>query len=312
MKKKLINTAHVEGFIYESSLELKKSGPNSKNPGTEYIAGELKVATDNAITNIVSIHFTYVTATTSGGKTSGTYTALKNIIDKQVGTIMADGIEKAGKVSINTAINLNEFYSDRSGKEELVSAKRYEGGFVNLVSNIAEDEKDRNIFEADIIITGFTRKEADVEKNLPEKGIVKGAIFDFRNALLPVEFSVTNPFAMDYFEDLGATGHAPVFTKIRGRQISEVTIRKIEEKSAFGDTFVREVPSTRKDWVITWAAEVPYEWDSEETMTVAELNEAITNRETYLATIKQRQEEYKASKGAAPTIAAPAAGAFNF
>jgi hypothetical protein len=47
-------------------------------------------------------------------------------------------------------------------------------------------------------------------------------------------------------------------------------------------------------------------------MTVAELNEAITNRETYLATIKQRQEEYKASKGAAPTIAAPAAGAFNF
>ena len=54
------------------------------------------------------------------------------------------------------------------------------------------------------------------------------------------------------------------------------------------------------------------EWDTEETMTVAELNEAITNRETYLATIKQRQDEYKASKGAAPSIAAPATGAFNF
>jgi hypothetical protein len=264
------------------------------------------------MTNIISVHFTYVTATTSTGKTSNTFTALKNIIDQKVGTVMANGVENAGKVNINTAINLNEFYSDRTGKEELVSAKRYEGGFVNVVTGINADEKERNIFETDIVITGFIRKEADVDKGYPEKGIVKGAIFDFRGSLMPVEFSVTNPNAMDYFEDLGVSNQNPVFTKIRGRQISEVTSRKIEEKSAFGETYVREVPSTRKDWVIVWAAELPYEWDTEETMTVAELNEAITNRETYLATLKQRQDEYKASKGAAPAIAAPAAGAFNF
>lgn len=312
MKKKLINSAKVEGYIYESSLELKKSGPNSKNPGTEYIAGELKIATDDAMTNIISIHFTYVTAVTSTGKTSNTFTALKNIVDKKIGTVMANGAENAGKVSINTAISLNEFYSDRSGKEELVSAKRYEGGFVNIVTGINADEKERNVFETDIVITGFIRKEADVEKGYPEKGIVKGAIFDFRGSLMPVEFSVTNPNAMDYFEDLQASNRNPVFTKIRGRLISEVTTKKIEEKSAFGDTFVREVPSSRKDWVIIWAAELPYEWDTEETMTVAELNEAITNRETYLATLKQRQDEYKASKNAAPSIAAPATGAFNF
>ena len=312
MKKKLINTARVEGYIYESSLELKKSGPNSKNPGTEFISGDLKVATNESLTNIIPVHFTYVTATTSSGKTSATFTTLKNIIDKNVSTVMADGIEKAGKVRIDTAISLNEFYSDRSGKEELVSAKRYEGGFVNIVSTIDADEKNRNLFECDIVITNFTRKEADEEKNLPEKGIIKGAIFDFRNSLMPVEFSVTNPNAMNYFEGLEASNKNPVFTKIRGRQISEVATRTITEKSAFGDEFVRQVPSTRKDWIIVWAAEEPYEWDTEETMTVAELNEAITNRETYLATIKQRQDEYKASKGAAPSIAAPATGAFNF
>lgn len=312
MKKKLINTARVEGYVYESSLELKKSGPNSKNPGTEFIAGELKIATNDALTNIISVHFTYVTAVTSGGKTNATFGVLKNIVDKNIGTVMADGIEKAGMVRIDTAIGLNEFYSDRTGKEELVSAKRYEGGFVNTISGLDEDEKNRNIFECDIIITSFIRKEADVEKSLPEKGIIKGAIFDFRNSLMPVELSVTNPNAMDYFEGLDASNKAPVFTKIRGRQLSEVTKKRIEEKSAFGDTFVREVPSTRKDWVVTWAAELPYEWDTEETMTVAELNEAITARETYLATLKQRQDEYKASKNAAPAIATPAAGAFNF
>lgn len=312
MKKKLINSAKVEGYIYESSLELKKSGPNSKNPGTEYIAGELKIATDDALTNIIPIHFTYVTAVTSTGKTSSTFTVLKNIVDQNIGTVMGNGVENAGKVSINTAISLNEFYSDRSGKEELVSAKRYEGGFINVVNALNADEKERNLFETDIVITNFVRKEANVEKDIPEKGVVKGAIFDFRGSLMPVEFSVTNPNAMNYFEGLEASNKNPVFTKIRGRQISEVTTKKIAEKSAFGDTYVREVPSTRKDWVIVWAAENPYEWDIEETMTVAELNEAITARETYLATLKQRQDEYKASKGSTPSVAAPATGAFNF
>lgn len=36
----------------------------------------------------------------------------------------------------------------------------------------------------------------------------------------------------------------------------------------------------------------------------------MTERQTYLATIKQRQDEYKASRQS--NIAAPAAGGFNF
>ena len=68
--------------------------------------------------------------------------------------------------------------------------------------------------------------------------------------------------------------------------------------------------TTRKDFVITGASVTPYEWDDENTMTAAELTEAIAARETYLATIKQRQDEYKASKNAA--AAAPAKSGFNF
>ena len=310
--KKLINTARVEGYIYESTLEMKVSGPNSKTPGTEFISGELRVATDNAGINIIPIHFTYVTAITGGGKPNATFATLKKIIDKEVGTVMANGKDNAGMVRIDTAIGLNEFYSDKSGTTELVSAKRYEGGFVHLITALTEDEKQRNLFETDIVITGFTRKEADIEKNLPEKGIIKGAIFDFRKALMPVEFSVLNSVAIDYFESLGASAKTPVFTKVKGRQISETVVKRIEEQSAFGEPSVREVSSTRKDYVITWAAQEPYEWDTEESMTVAELNEAITARETYLATLKQKQDEYKASQGAAPKTAAPTPGAFNF
>lgn len=312
MKKSMINKTRIEGLLYEHDLTLKVTGEKSKNPGTEFISGTVSVATDNACINIVPVHFTYTTAVTSTGKTNATFAVLKNIIDGTYGTIMKDGKDKAAMVAIDSAIGLNEFYTDRGGKEEFVSAKRNEGGFVRIVDAIAEDEKLRNTFACDIVINGTRRIEADPEKNLPEKMIVKGAIFDFRNALLPIEFSVTNENAMNYFESLEASDVNPTFTEVRGRQISETIVRQIVEESAFGEASVREVKNTRKDFVITWAKTEPYVWDDESSITATEMREAITNREVYLAGVKQRHDEYKASKGDAPAIATPAAGGFQF
>lgn len=315
MSKAMINKCHIEGLLYEHALELKTSGPNSKNPGTQFISGTVSIATDNACTNVVPVHFTYVTATTAKGSANATFTVLNNIVNGTLGTVMAHGQDKAAKVRIDSAIGLNEFYSDRNGQEELVSAKRNEGGFVHTVDVLAEDEKTRNTFECDMLITNVTRMEANEERQIPEKVIVKGAVFDFRKSLLPVEFSATNANAMTYFEGLGASAKEPVFTKVWGRQVSETVVRTVTEESAFGEASVKETRSSRRDWVITGAAKDPYIWDDETTMTAAELAEAIAARETYLATVKQRQDEYKASKQAATTpaaTAAPAAGAFNF
>lgn len=298
---KLTNRTHIEGLVYQHSLEVKTSGPNSANPGTEFISGNLDVATDDAGINIVTVHFTYVTATTKQGKPNATYNALKDIIDGKVGSVMGNGADKAGKVSIDSAIGLNEFYTDRNGKEELVSAKRNEGGFVHVVQTINEDEKTRNTFECDIVITNVTYIEADDEKQTAEKATVKGAIFDFRGGLLPVEFSVLNANAISYYLGLEASPKNPVFTKVKGRQISEVVVKQIVEESAFGEPSVREVKNTRKDYVITWGAQEPYAWDDESTMTAQQLIDAMAAREIYLAGIKQRQDEYKASKNAAPS-----------
>ena len=307
--KTVINATHIEGLVYEHSLELRTSGENSKNPGTQFIMGTLNIATDDACTNIVPVHFTYVTATTAKGNANATFGVLKNIIDGVIGNVMANGKEKAGKVRIDSAIGLNEFYSDRSGKEELVSAKRNEGGFVHTTDTLAPDEKTRNTFQADMLITSVTRIEGDASKGTKDKVTVRGCIFDFRKAVLPIEFSVTNDRGMEYFEGLDASPKTPVFTKVWGRQISQtITNTKVEE-SAWGEANVRETTSTRRDWVITGCNPEPYEWDSEDTITAKELTDAMANREVYLASIKQRQDEYKASKNAAPT---PAATGFNF
>ena len=309
--KKMINQTHISGYLYEHKLELRESGPNSKNPGTKFIMGTVDIATDEACTNIVPVHFTYVTATTAKGSTNATFTALMNIIDGKFGTVMANGKDNAVKLRIDSALGLNEFYTDRNGTEELVSAKRNEGGFVHTVDALEEDENARNTFKCDMLITNVKEVEADPEKNLPAKAIVRGAIFDFRGALMPVEFSAVNPGAINYFLGLDASNANPTFTCVWGRQISETVVKQLRTESAFGEDEIREVKNTRKDFVITGASREPYTWDEEGVLTAAEVAEAVAARETYLATIKARQDEYKASKNAA-TPAAAAKSGFNF
>ena len=116
--KKMINATHIEGSLYQHDLELKKSGENSKNPGTEFISGNIEIVTDDAGINIVPVHFTYVTAVTGKGKVNDTFNTLKNIIDGVYKSVMKDGVENATKLRVDSAIGLNEFYSDSTGTEE--------------------------------------------------------------------------------------------------------------------------------------------------------------------------------------------------
>lgn len=45
---------------------------------------------------------------------------------------MEHGVDRATKLRVDSAIGLNEFFSTRTGTEELVSVKRNEGGFVHV------------------------------------------------------------------------------------------------------------------------------------------------------------------------------------
>lgn len=310
--KKINNNVHIEGRLYESSLEKRVTSDKSKNPGTEYITGAISIATDNAMTNIVQVHYTYVTTTTSKGKPDTRWPVLQDIIDGKIKTVMRDGVDNANMLRIDCAIDLEEFYSDRNGTEELVSRKRNEGGFIHVTNQLTDDEKQRNTFDCDMIITSTRRIEANAERGLPEKMIIKGAIFNgFNNnyRLLPVEFSVLHPGAMNYFESLDASNTNPVFTRIKGNQISQTIVRRFTEESAFGEPSVREVTSSSKDYVVNWAQKEIYEWDDESTITVSEFKKYISDREITLANIKKRRDDYLASQ-AAP--AATKVGGFNF
>ena len=84
-------------------------------------------------------------------------------------------------------------------------------------------------------------------------------------------------------------------------------------ESAFGEAFVREIPNNRKEYLITGASKEPQPWDDETTITAADFKKMIQDRETYLATLKQRNDEYKAQKAAQSAAGGTVApGQFNF
>ena len=309
--KKTVNTTHIEGLLYEHSLESRTTGPNSKNPGTNYIRGSISVATDDELLNVVKVNFTYVTPFLSSGRPNATYSLLNDIIDGKVGTVIDNGADLAAKVRVDSNLGLNEWFDARNNGE-LTSIRVNDGGFVHLAQSLNPDEDKRATFDVDMVITGTYRVEADEERDQEELVRIRGCVFDFRGAILPVEVIAKNPKAMDYFENIGATKKTPVFTRVRGKQVSRTVIKKTTEESAFGEAFVRETQTSQRDFVVTWAKPEPYEWDSEDTILASELTEKMANREVYLADMKARDEEYRNSKrtgGAVSANTTPAAKA---
>lgn len=316
MRKKIRNYEHVEGRVYDHKLAIKTvQNTDSENYGKEFIGGSIDVATDEDCLNIITVNFTYVTEKTAKNNTNATFTALKNIITSGK-TIVANGKDEATKVKIDTALALNDFYSSKGGEETLVSAKRNEGGFVTIVSNLDVEEK-RNTFEFDMLINGTKLVEADEEKHIDaDYLIIKGAIFNFRGAILPVELTVKNPNGIKYFESLDISQSNMLFTRVWGKINSETIKTVKEEESTFGASKVTEYARSIKEWVVMGSSPNTYEiGDEEEGITLDELKAKIAEREVYLADVKKRQDEYQASKNA-PSVAkagvSAVQGGFNF
>ena len=305
--RKAINTERIEGRIYQHNLTIKTvQNQTSANYGKEFISGNLEVAVDEAGLNVIPVHFTYVTEQTSSGKTNATFTNLKRIIDED-NTWVKVGKDNALKVRIDTALALNDFYTQDGN---LVSVKTNEGGFVSFVNGDLCPENERNTFAADMVITKVDRVEANPEKNINEDYVtVRGAIFNFRNDLLPVDFTVRHKDGMKYFEDLGASNAEPIYTKIWGKIMCMTSISEVKEDSAFGESSVRTYERKEKEWTITGTAKVTYDFGDEKVLTADELKKAMQNRETMLAETKARSDEYRASKAA--TSAATATTVIN-
>ena len=302
--RKAENKVHVEGRLYQHSLELKTvQNSQSANFGKQFIAGNVDIATDEDGINVIPVHFTYVTEETSKGEKNRTFAVLKQIIDGAK-TWLDSSKEEALKVKIDTALALNDFYT-KDGN--LVSTKVNEGGFISIVNGDLCPLDERNTWEVDMVITGTTYVEADEERNIKEDFLtLKGAIFNFKNALLPVDFVVRNKDGMSYFESLEPSPADPKYIRVWGKIFNKTIKIETQEESAFGEPVVKTTTRREREWLLTGAKKALYDFGDEDVLTAEELAKAIQDRNVMLADTKKRSEEYRASKNAATTSTAKA------
>jgi hypothetical protein len=293
---------------------------DSENFGKPFIKGVVEVATDNEGLNIIPVDFMYVAEKTKKGVANKTYSEMMKIINGGK-TVLNDGFENATMVSIDTAIAMNDFVA---ADDSMVSQVILQGGFINVVSKIQENESERCKFKADVVVTNVNRVEANPEKFIDADYVsVRCAAFDFRNALLPMELVVKNPGGMSYFENLDVTNANPVYTQVWGVLNFKTVSVNVTEESAFGEAAVTKRDRKVKHWTITGASKVPYDFGDDNVMTVAELTKAMQDREVLLADVRKRRETYLAEKAAnatpsafgsapAPAMGAVAPGGFSF
>lgn len=292
MKKKFVNSEVICGYVYQHELTEKTvQDPNSENFGKPFINGNLMIATDEQGLNVVKVHYTFVKELTKNGSANKTYNVLKEIMNGA--TWIKDGKDAAIKVKAEPAISLNDFYND---KGELVSTKRNEGGFISIVSALDPNESKRTSFTADMVITGIKRVEADEEKGTPEYAEIRGAIFDFRQAVLPMTFNIKNPQGIDFFENLEPSSSNPIFTKVWGKLVSETIKQEVKQETAFGEALVKTIEKSNKEYLVTGTDPEPASFNDESTITAEELTKAMQDREVYLAEVKRKNEEYKTQK----------------
>lgn len=314
--KNMTNAITVEGRVYDfSKLKIRTAGENAKAPGTIFINGMMEIATDEEGCNVIPYYVTYCTAKTSKGNVNNTFTELKNIIENGKSWI-EHGKDEATVVRVNASLELNDFYTEDN---QLVSQKRVGGGFVKIIAakDLNPDESKRAMFELDVLFNNAVEVEANEEKEIPAYVKLHGAAFNYKKVMLPIDLSIENPNGMKYFLDACPSNAELLFTKVWGSIISRNTTRAVKTESAFGESFVKMVPTSQKKWLITGANTIPYVYDDESTITTEEFKKAASDREVYLAEVKARQEEYKnAQSNAAPAAsvakAPAAAGGFNF
>lgn len=313
--KKILNEENIQGRVYSHSLELRTvKNEQSANFNKPYIAGTLEIAVDEEGLNVIPIKYSFITPTTKANKPNKTYSILERIITKEE-TWEKVGKDQALMVSATPALAVNDFISRKDNT--LVSAKVNEGGFIDIISKLPEaGDAARHSFKCDMIITNVAHIEADEEKGIENDYVtVKGATFNFKNELVPVDFIVRNEQGMDTFESFGATNSNPVFLKVWGRIFCETIKVERTEESSFGEAAVKSYTKTSKNWVITGASPEPYAFDDESTITVAELKKAMQDRELHLAEVKKEAEDNsKNSFGevAPKTVAAAATSGATF
>ena len=266
------NMVTIQGYVFSHHLFERVTGPTTKNPGQPFINGSIDIAIDEAATQTVHVQFSYVTPTYKNGNENLTYSLLKKIIDTN------DVYERVGNHAIKVRLDANfgtNVYKNRTG--DIVVSTRIDGAFMHELEPAAKFGTIPAKFSVDMVITNTAEREFANGSTLFE---LHGYVFNYRQSLVPITFTVDGEEGQRYFE----SQDYPMFTNLWGNIESETIVSQRElTASAFGNPQVETTERQVMRWNVKGSANEPYEYDDPTGITKEEMKEKLAEHEAYIA-----------------------------
>ena len=289
------NVVEIEGILSEIDIQygsFKKNGADVKS-----IGGVIKVRVNQEINKVpteleVPVHL-FASQYTNAGAVNPAFTSIEKVMNTYT-SIAASDIDSADRVRLKGSIQMNEYYG-QDGK--LKSFPRISASFVSKINK--EDCKPDASFSV-ILFVGNKGFETDADGVETNKYKVTGIIPQYGGKADVVPFIAVNKGVIDGISNYWNTGDT---VKASGKLnfTSKTEVQTIEVD--FGEPQQKTRTISVSELIITGGSQSPLEGDF--AINGDDIQAALEERKTRLATLKD-----KASGKAAPAKTAPTASSF--
>ena len=300
MLKQAENSVKIEGILSEIDL---KTGTTTKNGKTvEYIGGSIKVRV-NQILNGENVDldipvFMFSNKLKNDGNPNPAYASIERVMNEYV-SIAAGGIDAADRVRITNAnIRMNEYYGQGG---QLNSYPRINASFVTKVTDLTKFNPEAT-FSAVFMIAamGHETDKDGVQKENRFK--IRGILPQYGGKVDVVDFFATTPSVISAVSSYWSEKDT---VKVNGKlNFTSVVEEKMVEVD-FGEPRMERRTVSVSELIITGGTQTPLDGDF--AFDEDEINEALKERQAYLAEQKEKAAKAKDTK----KTAAPAKKGFS-
>ena len=300
MLKQAENSVKIEGILSEIDLKTGTSTKNGKT--TEYIGGSIKVRVTQILNgkdvDLDIPVFMFSNKLKNDGNPNPAYASIERVMNEYV-SIAAGGIDAADRVRITNAnIRMNEYYGQGG---QLNSYPRINASFVTKVTDLSKFNPEAS-FSAVFMIAamGYETDKDGVQKENRFK--IRGILPQYGGKVDVVDFYATTPGVISAVSSYWSEKDT---VKVNGKlNFTSVVEEKMVEVD-FGEPRMESRTVSVSELIITGGTQTPLDGDF--AFDEDEINEALKERQAYLAEQKEKAAKAKDTKKAA----APAKKGFS-
>ena len=297
MLKQAENSVKIEGILSEIDL---KAGSSSKNGKTiEYIGGSIKVRVNqmlNGVNTELDIPvFMFANKYKNDGGPNPAYTSIERVMNEYV-SIAAGGMDAADRVRITNAnIRMNEYYGQTGN---LNSYPRINASFVTKVTDMTKFTPEATFSTVFMIAAmGYETDKDGIQ--IDNRFKIRGILPQYGGKVDVVDFYATTPSVIDAVSSYWSEKDT---VKINGKlNFTSVVEEKMVEVD-FGEPRLERRTVSVSELIITGGTQTPLEGDF--AFDEDEINEALKERQSRLAEMKEKAKEKEGTKKATPAPAA--------